>query len=634
MTENPLIRELLDPRMGPSDVLVEVDLRVADLLKRRCGITDPLILDLVILLVAAQRRGHSCLDLERVDEFLAGLIGESTAGLTGGRVVDSRQVHRPEDLVAALRACEAVSIHTSWPSATTTEESGDVPDAEEPAFDTDEKAPAEDTANETPPLAVHGKRLYSQRSHHDESTVAAGLRRLAGAAPAIRASIDDASIERLIPAVDGDAMTDPQRLAIRTFLESGLTVITGGPGTGKTFTISHALAGLLMAAPTDRPPRIAVCAPTGKAAARTKESLANACGPLSAELSERLIAIDPTTIHKLLRPRSNSRTRFRHDARHPLGVDVIVVDETSMVSLPLLARLVDAIPTGVRLLLVGDPDQLESIASGSVLRDVVMADRDASPLSGRVIRLTTNRRIESGAQIGDLAEAVRRGAADEVIGLLESDSPGITWIPTGHPPDRDEDVLAPILSGLSGVDWDLSDADDLEELAHCLTTAGNHQILCTNRHGPAGVSTWNELVENARGVRGGWYPGRKLLVTRNDNRIGLVNGDVGVVVRVPEGLRACFVIHGEPRLLHQAQLPHVETASALTIHKSQGSEYPNVTAILPSLGSPLLRRELLYTAVTRASRSITLVGTDDAVRAAVEEQTIRMTGLTEALTRP
>ena len=123
-------------------------------------------------------------------------------------------------------------------------------------------------------------------------------------------------------------------------------------------------------------------------------------------------------------------------------------------------------------------------------------------------------------------------------------------------------------------------------------------------------------------------------MTRNDNRIGLVNGDVGVVVRVPEGLRGCFVIRGEPRLLKQAQLPHVETAFALTIHKSQGSEYPNVTAILPSLGSPLLRRELLYTAVTRASRSITLVGTDDAVRAAVEKRTIRMTGLTEAITRP
>ena len=126
--------------MGPSDVLAEVDLRVANLLKRRCGVTDPLILDLVVLLVAAQRRGHSCLDLERVDEFLAGLIDKSTAALTGGRVVDSRQIPSTEDLVAALRACEAVSIHTSWPSATPTEESGDVPDAEEPAFDTDEEA--------------------------------------------------------------------------------------------------------------------------------------------------------------------------------------------------------------------------------------------------------------------------------------------------------------------------------------------------------------------------------------------------------------------------------------------------------------------------------------------------------------
>jgi len=601
----PLIGHLPGPADGRADAVAEVDLRVADLMARHCGLTDPVALDLVVLLVAAQRQGHSCLDLGLIDELLGDLSAdEPTTG---------PEIPRLEDLIG---------VFTGHPAVAET----DV----QRALETVSGGPTSD--DQVRPLVLDGSKLFSQRNHTDETSVAYHLRRLAAAPPAVLTVVDDVTLDGLF---DGpvDDPVDPQRRAVRKFLEGGVTVITGGPGTGKTFTIARALAALIGAYPADRPPRIAVSAPTGKAAAQTKESMSSAATGIEPALAQRLVDIEPTTIHRLLGSHPDSRTRFRHDAHHTLGVDVVVVDETSMMSLALLARLLEAVPSGARLLLVGDPDQLESIESGSTLRDIVEADSPASPLGGRVVRLLANHRARGSTQIGELAEAIRLGSTDTVLNLMENGT-GITWIPTDHPPDHARLLLDPVLPSLTDVDWSVADEEDLQSVGRRMAALTAHRLLCGNRHGPGGASTWNRLIESALGVRGAWYPGRPLLVTHNESRMGLVNGDVGVTVRTPDGLRACFEVRGSLKLLHHAQLPPVETAYALTIHKSQGSEYTDVTAILPSTGSPLLRRELLYTAITRARRSVTIVATSAAIRSAVERRSARMTDLVNALTRP
>ena len=605
MSDDPMPQPLIGHLPGPTDeradAIAEVDLRVADLMARHCGLTDPVALDLVVLLVAAQRQGHSCLDLSRIDELLGDLsVDEPTTG---------PKIPRLEDLIGVFTDHPAVAEAGAQRALETVSGGGTSEDLIQP-------------------LVLDGSKLFSQRNHTDETSVAYHLRRLAAAPPAVLTEVDDATLDGLF-----DDPVDPQRRAVRKFLEGGVTVITGGPGTGKTFTIARALAALISAYPADQPPKIAVSAPTGKAAARTKESMSSAATGIEPALAQRLVDIEPTTIHRLLGSRPDSRTRFRHDAHHTLGVDVVVVDETSMTSLALLARLLEAVPTGARLLLAGDPDQLESIESGSTLRDIVDADSPTSPLGGRVVRLLANHRARGSTQIGELAEAIRLGATETVLNIMENGA-GIIWIPTDHPPDHARVLLNPVLPSLTDVDWSVTDEEDLQSVGRRLAASTAHRLLCGNRHGPGGASTWNRLIESALGVRGAWYPGRPLLVTRNESRMGLVNGDVGVTVRTPDGVRACFEVRGSFKLLHQAQLPPVETAYALTIHKSQGSEYTDVTAILPSAGSPLLRRELLYTAITRARRSVTIVATTAAIRSAVERQSARMTGLVDALTRP
>ena len=590
MTGRPLIGSLLD-----TDLLAEVDLRVADLLSRRCAVDDLLVLDLVVLLVAAQRSGHACLDLRLVDDLRRSL-------LAGSDVDDGSPIPAAADLAAALSASPAVS-NTGEPS-----DDGLVR-----------------------PLVLDGLRLHSQRSWTDEKSVSDRLRQLAARRTTAVADLD----QRLGRLFADQGPDNPQRRAALSFVENGLTVVVGGPGTGKTYTIARALAAALEPTHDGRIPRIAVCAPTGKAAARIGDSLAETADVLGGDVADRLLAITPSTIHRLLGSRHPVRTRFRHDPDHLLDIDAVIVDETSMVSQALLARLVEALPPDCRLLLAGDPGQLESIEAGSVLRDVVDAAKvDGAPLHDRVVELTTNWRVAGRSPVIDLAEAIRENRPDDVVGLLRSAGDAVRWIETDHPTDRTEEVLAKVIRPLAETSWVVGSTDDEAGLLDCLKATVAHRLLCGHRHGPTGVSTWNRLVAKRLGARGDWYPGRPLLVTRSGIRTGLVNGDTGIVVGTPQGPRACFRIHGRPTLLSQGQLPPTETAYALTVHKSQGSEYPDVTLLLPPVGSPLLQRELLYTAVTRASGSVTVVGSEAALRTAVSERAVRMTGLADALASP
>ena len=505
------------------------------------------------------------------------------------------------------------------------------------------------------PLVLHGTLLYTQRQWVDECTVAADLRRRATSAITDTPSAaTTALLERLLPPID-DGRPNLQHDAALMALRSRLAVIVGGPGTGKTHTIARLLAVLLHRARTDAATlRVALAAPTGKAAARMGEAIAAAVAgfgdgdgsALEPEIVAQLAVLRPTTIHRLLGVRGQ-RTRFVNDTDHPLDHDVVIIDEASMVALPMMARLVEALRPESTLILVGDPDQLESIEVGSVLADIVTADRSASSaVSGHVIRLDRPRRHAADSPIGPLADAIRIADAGDVLRRLghgagpgTADGAGlVTFIDTeAIAADRVEaairNVVVPPLEAAAA-------AAKVGHAADALGQFADVRVLCAHRRGPYGVESWNRLIESwmladspaARPPR--YYPGRPLLVTRNDQRQRIANGDTGIIVADSTGLRAAFATVDGLRLLAPAQLDTVDTAFAMTIHKSQGSEYATVVVVLPPADSALTGRELLYTAITRSTRRLVVVGTKAAVVAAVNTPGRRVTGLAEALASP
>ena len=503
------------------------------------------------------------------------------------------------------------------------------------------------------PLVLHGAQLYTQRQWVDECAVASALRSLAGG-PTAAALSDDAQdllVALLPPTEDGEP--NLQHVAARSALGSRLTVVVGGPGTGKTHTIARLLAVLLANdAQSDAPMRIALAAPTGKAAARLREAIVTAASAtldgvpvLAPAISAQLTNLTATTLHRLLGSRGVSRTRFAHDADHRLPYDIIVVDETSMVALPLMSRLLEAIHPTARLVLVGDPDQLESIDVGAVLSDIADAAASPdSPLHTHVVRLRRPRRQHSGSPIAALADAIRENRPTDVVALLRGGNdtsvaaatapiePELTFIESerGLSPTQAGAIRAVLMPPLEQA----RDAALQGGAADALRLLAGIRVLCAHRRGPYGAEYWNQSIEqwvldDAAHPRD--YPGRALLVTHNDARTRLSNGDTGVIVAHPDGVRAAFRIGDEVHEFAPSQLDGVETAFAMTIHKSQGSEYATVIVVLPPASSPLIGRELLYTAVTRASRRLIVVGSAEAVEAAVCTPGRRVTGLTAAL---
>ncbi|MDQ2636684.1 MAG: exodeoxyribonuclease V subunit alpha [Actinomycetota bacterium] len=458
-------------------------------------------------------------------------------------------------------------------------------------------------------LRVDGDLLYLDRYWREEQQVCDDILAMLAAQPT-RASAD---IDRLFP--EG---FEEQRAAAEVALSQGLTVLTGGPGTGKTTTVARLLA--LLAGGSRL--RIALAAPTGKAAARLQEAVQLEVDKLSAADRSALADLQATTLHRLLGSRPDTSARFRHNRANRLPHDVIVVDETSMVSLTMMARLLEAVRPDARLILVGDPDQLASVEAGAVLADLV------DGLGGsRIAELTTSHRF--GASIGALASAIRAGGADTAVDVLREGGDHIEWADTDAPAEHLRKVMVP---------WavTLRQAAILGDDTAALATLNEHRLLCAHRRGPYGVRYWNHQVERWLAERTGepiwsdWYAGRPVLVTANDYGLGLYNGDTGVTVQRDEVLRA--VIAGTSRVeFATSRLADVDTMHAMTIHKSQGSQADEVTVLLPPEDSRLLTRELFYTAVTRAKSRVRVIGPEASVRAAIERRAVRASGLAQRL---
>lgn len=457
--------------------------------------------------------------------------------------------------------------------------------------------------------------VYLDRYHEQETQILDDLAARAATTPPHDRDLMEATLDRVF---DGPTYAE-QRQACLGAASRWTTVITGGPGTGKT----TAVAGLLVAlheqyAARGQSLRMALTAPTGRAAARLQESLRHA--DLDPADQARLAGIEAMTIHRLLRRDPSNSTRFRHHRANRLPHDVVVVDETSMVSLTLMARLLEALRPDARLVLVGDPHQLSSVEAGAVLSDIVEGyrHRDDSP----VARLTTAHRY--GAEIGALAEAIRQGDADTALEVLDRGTDAVRWIREVDDPTMRTTVLAPALA--------------LHRAAHlgpdaALAALDQHRLLCAHREGPFGVRHWNRRVEHWLADATGdplheWaYVGRPLLITANDYALGVYNGDSGVIVDTAEGRRVVVQGPEGPRQLAPGRLGDVQTMHATTIHKAQGSQATEVTVVLPDDESRLLTRELFYTAVTRGRERVTVVGHEDWVRAAIGRVAQRASGL-------
>jgi len=481
-----------------------------------------------------------------------------------------------------------------------------------------------------------GELLYLDRYFRQEQTLRQVLDDRARTTP----PYDPALLARGLTDRFGPA-PDRQRIAAALAVHRWTSIVAGGPGTGKTYTVARILQLLREQTPGLR---IALAAPTGKAAARLQEQV-NAQG----------VDVPAVTLHRLLGWRPDSATRFRHDAGNRLPYDVVVVDETSMVSLTMMARLLEAVRPDARLVLVGDPDQLASVDAGAVLADLVArpvavlpdpaverllaadlaAGTDAAEaalsaeellrLRGGVVRLTRGRRF--GGAVAELAVAVRAGDGDAVLEVLRRGDPAVSFVAPGDVAALREDVVrsAAVVTGAAR-EGDVTGALAGLEL---------HRLLCAHRTGPAGVADWDRQARGWVGDQaagrydpGEFFAGQPLLVTANDHEAKVYNGDTGVVVQQPDGsLVAAFARVREPVLRHPASLAAVETVYAMTIHRSQGSQYATVSVVLPSEESVLLTRELLYTAITRAEEHVRVLGTEESVRAAVSRRVLRASGL-------
>lgn len=559
---------------------------------------------------------------------------------------------------------------------------------------------------DTPLVLDHG-RLYLRRHWQDERTlVQAVFARTERAAPwqgatpqAVRRLLD-----RLFGTPAPDAPFDWQRLACAAALRARLTVLTGGPGTGKTYTAARLIALLLATAAQPEAVRIGLAAPTGKAAARLAQSIQSAWSDLADRVGDDWPLADwarhlgqARTLHAWLGARPDTR-RFVHDEHEPLPLDVLVVDEASMVHQSLMASLLRALPPQAVLVLLGDKDQLASVEAGAVLGDLCQdAARggyteataaalaactgqpvppefrgEGGPLAQQTVMLRESRRF--GGPIGQLAREVQAGDAEAALHRLDVASPGTGLAllrASGQASLLDDAApaaplvervvqraLAPALGDdgqpipgylavydrvHAGVASGWPDVQAHADWVRAvLRTFEQTRLLAAVRQGPWGVEGLNDAVQRALAAAGairpvaGWYVGRAVMVTRNDAALNVFNGDVGIALPAfggkTEALRVWFLDGDSLRSVLASRLAAVETAFAMTVHKSQGSEFAHTLLVLPEHDNPVLSQELVYTGITRARRALTVALPGPAVwPVAVRRRTRRASGLAPAL---
>ena len=485
-----------------------------------------------------------------------------------------------------------------------------------------------------------GPLVYLQKYFRQEQSIRQTLANRATSAP----DVDVEAVRAQVAQVFADSTAEPrQRLAAEVAASHWTSILAGGPGTGKTYTVARILAVLDSLAGGDL--RIGMCAPTGRAAAQLQASV-----DLDGTLPTSVRAV---TVHSLLGWRPGSTPRY--GLANKLPHDVIVVDETSMLSMTAMSRLLDAVRSDARLILVGDPHQLASVEAGAVLADLV--ERAPGPPSGQASAttagdpsiemnadesarlrdgvVTLRRGFRFGGQISRVADAVNRGDADAVVDLVTSaDIDDVQLVA----PDKLDAVHDDIVAWGTA----LHRAAHTGDVDAALAALDSHRILCAHREGLWGVRGWQRRVADWLSESPGlprieldtmvWSLGEPLLVTSNDRQTGTFNGDCGVVVRAggetdSDRLEVAFRRGAQERLIAPVQLPDVAPAYAMTIHRSQGSQFGGVTIVLPPSGSELLTRELLYTAITRARTRVRIVGTREVLAEAVTRRVHRASGL-------
>jgi exodeoxyribonuclease V alpha subunit len=605
-------------------IFAPLDFHAVDAATRLAGEHDPEVLLGLALAVRAPRHGHVCAHLP--DPQAPGArFPESTVPWPAD----------PGALLAALRASPALA-----------------PSPERAAFH------------------LEGSRLYTDRYWRYEATLRAALHQRAHApAPTLDLPLLRQGLSALFSASPGLQPINRQALACAKALLRPFLVLAGGPGTGKTYSV-RAILTLLWAQSqaTGQPFRVALAAPTGKAATRMREAIlenldhflvsaAPALPPGTSPEALRtfLLGLSASTLHRLLGYRPENPTRFRHDAHSPLRYDLLIVDEASMVDLHLLARLFEATPLDCRLLLLGDRDQLASVEAGAVLSDLcaglsaevpqfgpqLHADLShlgfshlgpplatSRPIEDQTVLLTESRRFDPNTGIGALAVAARSGDAPKARAVLTQGAfPDLRLLPLEF------SRPSPLFDGLGGPEGDRGGllrvlrhlfaptppGEEISAHQRLLETFEEVRVLCALREGPRGVSGLNAQIEKALALReprfrpyGAFYLGRPILIRENDPANELYNGDIGICVDRPtiQGrLERQVVFPGPtgPRYLAPGRLPPHETVWAMTVHKSQGSQFRHTLLVLPERDNRVLNRELLYTAITRAQKAFSLL---------------------------
>lgn len=661
-----------------------VDRALVRFLHEQAPEAPPLALLLAALASHQVGRGHVCLELEPLLQAPDATLALPPEGEPG-----SKPPPRPSSVLQGVSAAQLAQALDGSPLAGPGETGG-------------------------APLVFTGTQVYLRRYWEAERRIGQAIRARMEDDEPWEAALDGQAARDWLDHLFGppaEAATDPdwQRLACALAAGSGFSVITGGPGTGKTTTVLRLLALLQGLQGPEDPLRIRLAAPTGKAAARLNASVSGALDRLGLEALpdgdalRRNLPAEVVTVHRLLGARPDTR-HFRHGARHPLAVDVLVVDEASMIDLELMASLVEAVPRTARLILLGDRDQLASVEAGAVLGELchraagghytagtaqwleavtgmavppAMQDASGQALDQHIVMLRESHRFGADSGIGRLAAAVNAGDAasgpggdDAVLqGVLAGpEDPALVSLAVDGRTDMPEGEAVGYSAYLQGLraarpapaapraaweDW----ARDV------LAAHGRFQLLCAVRRGPWGVETLNRRVAGALQARGllegdtghggggeghgPWFEGRPVIVTRNDYALGLINGDIGIALAVPAWLArgepeagTDAGDDGEPSVLRVAflagadrvrwvlpnRLEAVETAFALTVHKAQGSEFEHVALVLPEADSPILTRELAYTAITRASRWFSLLEPRAGTLATASQRQIRRSG--------